>query len=129
MGLSAFHYAWDSILTDTSTDTSNSVQKQRLLELFPQEEGGLDERQFTRLHKCVLHLIGTEIDQELEISTALIDVQDNIGRTPLYWAARRGDAHAVKLLIQNGANPLLSSAKTNWKNPLHAATIEAMRSV
>jgi ankyrin repeat protein len=116
-GLSPFHYAWDSILIDPTNDK----RKQRLLELFPQEEGGLDERQFTRLHKCILDLIGTKIDQELEISTALIDVQDNVGRTPLYWAARRGDSYAVKLLLQHGANPLLSSAKTNWKNPLHAA--------
>jgi ankyrin repeat protein len=118
-GLSAFHYAWDSILLDPT----NKERNERLIYLFPQDKGGLDERQFTRLHKCVLALIGTKIDQELEISTALINVQDNVGRTPLFWAARRGDSNALKVLLEHGADPLLSSEKTNWKNSLHAAAI------
>src|SRR3954469_24486210 len=104
-GLSAFHYAWDAILLDPS----NSVKKQTLLELFPQEEGGLDERQFSRIHKCVLGLIGSSLQDELSVSTSVIDDFDNIGRTPLYWAAFRGDEKVASLLLEFGAKPDLRS--------------------
>lgn len=117
-GLSAFHYAWDSILLDPS----NSVKKQALLQLFPQDEGGLDERQFSRIHKCVLGLIGSSLQDELSVSTSVIDDFDNIGRTPLYWAACRGDEKFVSLLLEYGAKPDLTSLGRGMTNrPLHAA--------
>jgi len=120
-GLSAFHYAWDKILEGPDDADLN----QRLLEIFPQEEGGLDERQFTRLHKCVLGLIGTSLAQELEISTALLDAPDNLGKSPLFWASRRGDATAVRLLLENkaDANFIRKSANPGPNTPLQAAAL------
>jgi ankyrin repeat protein len=117
-GLSAFHYAWDSILLDPS----NSVKKQALLQLFPQDEGGLDERQFSRIHKCVLGLIGSSLQDELSVSTSVVDDFDNIGRTPLYWAACRGDEKSVSLLLEFGAkSDLVSPRRGTINRALHAA--------
>lgn len=93
-----------------------------MLELFPVDEGGLDERQFTRIHKCVLGIIGSSLVDELNISTANINDQDNTGRTPLFWACSRGDEKSVRLLLQFGAKQI-SSGKIGAKDsPLHAAS-------
>jgi ankyrin repeat protein len=93
-----------------------------LLELFPVDEGGLDERQFTRIHKCVLGIIGSSLLDELNISTSNINDQDNTGRTPLFWACSRGDEISVRLLLQFGAKQI-SSGKIGAKDsPLHAAS-------
>ncbi|WP_333638633.1 ankyrin repeat domain-containing protein [Pyrobaculum aerophilum] len=48
---------------------------------------------------------------EAELLTRLLnegcspDVQDDYGRTPLYYAAERGDVGTVDLLIKAGADP------------------------
>jgi ankyrin repeat protein len=121
-GFSAFHFAWDTILSD-GLEPRFSSRKQALLELFPRDEGDLDNRMFGRVHKCVLGIIGTSLRDELDVSTAQIDTVDNLGRTPLYWAASRGDKDAVRVLLDFGAqcntkkvakggSPLLAAAKT-----------------
>jgi len=100
----------------------NKPRKQALLELFPVDEGGLDEREFTRIHKCVLGIIGSSLLEELNISTANINDQDNTGRTPLFWACAREDEKSVRLLLQFGAKQI-SSGKIGAKaSPLHAAS-------
>jgi hypothetical protein len=124
-----------------SRSPSASKTKQAYLELFPQDEGGLDERQFSRIHKCVLGIIGTKLHDELEVSTSAIDDVDNLGRTPLYWAARRGDYEAAKLLLDYGARsevpgmrkgtePILAAARAGDDSILglllqHGANVEA----
>ena len=120
-GFSAYHFAWDKILCDPLEPRFSKIKK-ALLELFPQDEGGLDERQFSRIHKCVLGIVGTKLEDELNISTSTIDDVDNLGRTPLYWAARRSDSEAARLLLAYGAvcepqglrigtSPLLAAAR------------------
>jgi ankyrin repeat protein len=132
-GFSAYHFAWDTILCDP-LEPRSSKQKQALLELFPQDEGGLDERQFSRIHKCVLGIVGTKLEDELNISTAAIDDVDNLGRTPLHWAARRGDMEAVQLLLAYGAKceargsrkgttPLFAAAKA-WNEDVVRLLLE-----
>lgn len=57
------------------------------------------------LHKCVLGLTRLEIKHMLvSIPNHAIDERDAKGQTPLYWAARRGDFHAVSLLLSAGAD-------------------------
>ena len=68
-------------------------------------EGGdfIDEQNYTSLHKIILGLVGYDLEHELLLHPELLDIPDAMGRTPLIWAACRGDARAVVLLLQHGA--------------------------
>lgn len=70
----------------------------------------------------MLRVIGTKLQDELDISTAAIDDVDPLGRTALYWAARRGDCEAAKLLTDYGARCELPSARKGSGPLLAAAT-------
>ena len=80
-----------------------------------------EERQFSILHRIVLDLLpkSRSLEQELSASTSTIDLADSEGRTPLSWAAERGNALAVETLLRYGAN--LSSRSVTGMTPLHCA--------
>lgn len=59
------------------------------------------------------------LEQELSASTSTIDLADSEGRTPLSWAAERGNASAVKTLLRYGAS--VSSKSITRMTPLHYA--------
>lgn len=72
------------------------------------------------LHRCVLDLTRLELKDLLEsIPTHTIDEKDAGGQTPLYWAARRGNLHAVSLLLDAGADQ--NSKNNRGSNILIAA--------
>ncbi|KAF2232683.1 ankyrin [Viridothelium virens] len=99
-GQSASRYASDWILEEPA-----SGPRSVLLDFFPQAEDSLDDRQFSRIHKCVLGFSSYDLVSELTISTSSINDVDDLGRTPLWWAARRGDSDAVLTLLQFNADP------------------------
>ena len=74
-------------------------------------------RQFTVLHKVILGLISKDLRLELQCSTSEIDSQDSQGRTPLSWAAARGDIPSVQTLLEFGADSNLFDHQAN--SPLH----------
>ncbi len=80
-----------------------------------------EERQFSILHKIVLDLLPTSrsLEQELSASTSNIDLADSEGRTPLSWAAERGNILAVQTLLRYDAS--LSSKSITSMTPLHYA--------
>lgn len=57
------------------------------------------------MHKIVLGLSLLSLEEELIHHPEHIDTMDALGRTPLIWAAARGDAHNVALLLGAGADP------------------------
>lgn len=61
------------------------------------------------------------MEDELAISTSTIDVADNLGRTPLFWAARRGDLKAASLLLEYGAHTDTPRKRRKGISPLLAA--------
>ena len=65
----------------------------------------VEEQEFSRLHHILLDIHPGDLRQELEYSTAAINVPDVRGKTPLLWAAMRADNYAVKLLLEFGADP------------------------
>ncbi len=97
---SAVDIAWEAVLANNKaaksltnlialSNSNNYVSKMRM---------GL-------LHQSVLSLNCLEIKPLIEsIPPYAIDEKDAEGRTPLYWAARRGDVQAVSLLLEGGAD-------------------------
>lgn len=65
----------------------------------------LEIRALSKLHKIVLGIIRNDLESELEISTASIDVGDATNRTPLTWAVIRDDLEAVETLLAFDADP------------------------
>lgn len=57
------------------------------------------------MHKIVLGLSMLSLEEELIHHPEYIDSVDALGRTPLIWAAARGNDHNVALLLGAGADP------------------------
>lgn len=64
-----------------------------------------EEQNFTALHKIATGLSFADLDQTILSYPDEIDTPDTMGRTPLIWAAARGDDHAVALLLAHHADP------------------------
>lgn len=79
----------------------------------------LEQGRFSDLHKAILKIRPGSVLEELGRSTADLDACDATGRSPLSWAAQRGEIEAVKVLLEHGANPNNSDI-TNM-TPLHYA--------
>jgi len=52
---------------------------------------------------------------------AKVDQTDNLGRTPLYFAAQRGAKEVVQLLLAKGADPTHRSLLSPGNTPMHMA--------
>lgn len=52
-----------------------------------------------------------------------VDSAEDGGYTPLYWAAHRGHANIVSLLIRNGANPKVIRWHSHFSTGLVAADV------
>ena len=102
---------------------SNKIEPSEVaaLEGMFKKDDWFEERQFSILHKIVLDLLpkSRSLEQELSDSTSTVDLADSEGRTPLSWAAERGNALAVETLLRYGVNPL--SRSITGMTPLHYA--------
>ncbi|TGJ79061.1 hypothetical protein E0Z10_g9705 [Xylaria hypoxylon] len=65
----------------------------------------IEDSRFTLTHKIVLGLSLKTLEEELILHPEDIDIQDSMGRTPLAWAAARGDNRSVVTLLRYGADP------------------------
>ena len=106
--------AWNRILSSCLDGESENL----LREVFA-DDSNLDERQFTTLHKIVLGMIGKNLADELEVTTAHINAIDSSGNTPLAWASARGDHKSVALFLEHGAS--LGITNNVDAEPIHLA--------
>jgi ankyrin repeat protein len=106
--------AWDKILAKTFPPQLEDA----LRSMFSETEC-IERREFTVLHKIVLGLVNSNLEIELDASTAEIDATDSNNRTAVSLAAERGDLISLKLLLQHGAN--IRIASTSLSTPLHFA--------
>ena len=92
----------------------------RKLQLTFSDTDTLEEFQFTLLHKIVLGILPLNLSSALQgMTQPLINERDSGGRTALFWAARRGDAECLKILLEYGADP--RKPTEIGYSPLHAA--------
>lgn len=116
---------WDQILA--SGDESLALQYRRIFARFLDADENLEHRKFTILHKIIFGLSSIPLTAQLQLSTADINTPCVHGRTPLYWAVRKGDLDAVSILIKYGAD--ISIAATTGHTPLHIATAHSIASL
>ena len=64
----------------------------------------IDEQDYTTLHKIILGLSMAELEEEIRLHPENINTTDVMGRTPLAWAACRGDDRAIVTLLSHGAD-------------------------
>jgi ankyrin repeat protein len=64
-----------------------------------------EDYNFSHLHRVVLGIRSVDLKIELEKETARdhVNARDDIGKTPLHWAAFRGDISAVDMLLRAGS--------------------------
>lgn len=79
----------------------------------------LEHGKFSDLHKIIIRIRPGNIHEELQRSTADIDTVDSTGRSPLSWAAQRGEAEVVRVLLEHGADP--NNNDITKMTPLHYA--------
>ena len=97
---SPFHITWNAIFTESEEPSTLEA----LQELFPDKDGAIEERGFTRFHKIVLGITSASLEQEINVDVSDIDSTDLDGWTALMWAAQKGDFVAVDMLIKAGAD-------------------------
>ena len=78
--------------------------QEQLRILFP-DQGFIKKQRFTLLHRTVLGLNHLDLAPLVaSLPKSAIDDVDSRGRTPLFWAAVRGDFAKVSLLVEQGAD-------------------------
>lgn len=68
----------------------------------------IEEQEFGKLHKIIVGLQFSSLEEAIAEDPTSIDVTDAMGRTPLLWAAARGDHQVVQILLDHNANPNIS---------------------
>ncbi|KAI0481753.1 ankyrin repeat-containing domain protein [Xylaria cf. heliscus] len=63
-----------------------------------------DEQEFTTVHRIVTGLSSKDLETALQEHPEDIDKLDGLGRSPISWAAARGNEEHVTLLLLYGAN-------------------------
>lgn len=84
-----------------------------ILRVIAEGSDFIESQDFSTLHKIVLGLSLGNLRQELQKNPYDADVRDTTGRTPLQWAAARGDETAVVTLLSFGADPNNMDKKLN----------------
>lgn len=97
---SPYQIAWEQYFTKYGgTDTLQALHL--LFTKTPTSETW----NFTHLHEVVLCILPLDLEETLQDCRyrSQINVRDSKGRTPLHWAAVRGDENAITLLLDHGA--------------------------
>ncbi|KAI0906194.1 ankyrin repeat-containing domain protein [Ustulina deusta] len=75
----------------------------------------IDNQNFPHIHEIVVGLRFGDLAKELKRNPKSVNAQDAMGRTPLLWAAARGDVNAVVTLLAFGADPNIKDIQ--WSGP------------
>ncbi|KAJ5738108.1 ankyrin repeat-containing domain protein [Penicillium malachiteum] len=101
----ACHFLLEGKLSNTALCALRTVAKGGYLEDF------IDEARFTKIHKTVLTLSSMNLEEEIRQNREDINAVDAMGRTPLAWAAARGDTRSIVTLLGHGADPNITDVQ------------------
>lgn len=122
----ACHFLLEGGLSETASNAMRTITSgSHHLDEF------IDSSNFTQTHKIVLGLSMRNLEEELMLSPSDIDSQDAMGRTPLAWAAARGDAQMVATLLSYDADPNITDVQisgplSNAAAQGHTACVELL---
>jgi len=105
----------------------HSSDARRLLERVIGNNEETDEIS-TMIRDSVLGVSHVTLQEALAMEPSQIDVLDDIGYSPLHWAARRDDIEKVDILLRHGAKVNVR-ARRNRKTPLHLAAYRSSPTV
>lgn len=124
--IKACHFLLEGGLSETATNAMRTITDgSYYLNDF------IDSSNFTQTHKIVLGLSMRNLEEELLLSPLDINSQDAMGRTPLAWAAARGDAQKVATLLSYDADPNITDVQisgplSNAAAQGHTACVELL---
>ncbi|KAH8432453.1 uncharacterized protein LDX57_010089 [Aspergillus melleus] len=95
----ACHFLLEGGLSDAASDALHTITKGGYYEDF------IDDAGYTKTHKIVLGLSMHNLEDEIAQNPGDINIPDAMGRTPLAWAAAKGDTRAIVTLLSHGADP------------------------
>lgn len=95
----ACHFLLEGGLSDAAVGALSAITRGGHLEDF------IGEARFTKLHKIAVGLSLLSLEDQIFQSPDEINAVDAMGRTPLAWAAARGDTRAIVTLLGHGADP------------------------
>ncbi|KAK7192656.1 hypothetical protein DPSP01_006599 [Paraphaeosphaeria sporulosa] len=93
----------DRVLSDLSSKGHLFTRTNTSDQIYITSEN-LDQQNFTSLHLIILGLVQIELEPSLKYHRLDVNAQDSNGRTPLLWAAWRGDGDSANLLLNYGAD-------------------------
>ncbi|KAK4653581.1 hypothetical protein QC762_508160 [Podospora pseudocomata] len=124
--LKACHFLLEGGLSEAATEALRTITwGSYFLDDF------IEASKFTQIHKIVLGLSLQILEEELIRNPGNMNVQDSMGRTPLAWAAAKGDVQTVATLLSFGADPnimdvQISGPLSNAAAQGHTACVELL---
>ncbi|KGO77701.1 hypothetical protein PITC_010650 [Penicillium italicum] len=121
----ACHFLLEGGLSSNAIGALRFITKGGFLEDF------IEEARFTRIHKIIMDLAKLSLEDEISQNPEEINSVDAMGRTPLAWAAARGDTRAIVTLLSHGADPniidvQLSGALSNAASQGHTVAVRLL---
>lgn len=95
----ACHFLLEGGLPDNAVKALRTITKGGYLDEF------IENSNFTQTHKIILGISMNNLEEEIIQHPEDINAVDAMGRTPLAWAAARGDTRAIVTLLSQGADP------------------------
>lgn len=98
----------------------SEVDRRMLRNLMP-FGAAIDRAELSDLHLVVMRVLSLDLDQCLQLRCCPINICDDQGKTPLFYAAAMGDVAAVHILLEAGAEPDFCGSRKLVERPLHIA--------
>lgn len=116
-GLAPYQYALRLLFANPRV---SEVKRRTLQGLMP-FDSAIERAELSDLHMVVMRVLCLDLGQVLQLRSCPVNTCDSQNKTPLYYAAAMGDAAAVHILLEAGAEPDFCGGRKLVERPLHIA--------